>query len=92
MIEKDSGGTGSSGDDKKRDNLGLEEANGDNCVVIEDPREEEEIKGEDEEGREPKVMRAPKAVPKEERDAHEATHLPFRSWCRHCVRGRARNM
>ena len=68
-MEKDSGGTGSSGDDKKkkRDNLGLEEANGDNCVVIEDPREEEEIKGEDEEGREPKVMRAPKAVSKDQR-------------------------
>ncbi len=22
-----------------------------------------------------------------ERDAHEANHLPYRSWCRHCMRG-----
>ena len=26
----------------------------------------------------------------EERREHELTHLPFRSWCRHCVRGRGR--
>ena len=25
---------------------------------------------------------------KEEFDAHEFTHLPFRSWCDHCVRGK----
>ena len=26
-----------------------------------------------------------------EREAHEATHLPLRSWCVECVRGRADN-
>ena len=26
----------------------------------------------------------------EERRAHSMTHLPFRSWCRHCVRGRGK--
>ena len=26
-----------------------------------------------------------------EREAHEATHLPYRSWCDYCVRGRAKN-
>ena len=26
-----------------------------------------------------------------EREAHEATHLPYRSWCEECVRGRANN-
>ena len=26
-----------------------------------------------------------------EREAHEATHLPFRSWCEVCVQGRADN-
>ncbi len=26
----------------------------------------------------------------EEIDEHELTHLPFRSWCRHCVRGKGR--
>ena len=27
---------------------------------------------------------------KEEVIEHEKTHLPFRSWCRHCVRGRGK--
>ena len=27
---------------------------------------------------------------KEEREEHEKTHLPFRNWCRHCVRGRGK--
>ena len=26
---------------------------------------------------------------KEEFDAHQLTHVPFRSWCDHCVRGKA---
>lgn len=28
---------------------------------------------------------------KKEREEHEATRCPYRSWCRHCVRGRGRN-
>ena len=27
-----------------------------------------------------------------EREEHEKTHLPFRSWCRHCVRGKGKAM
>ena len=55
-------------------------------------QEEHEGKDEDEEeGQEPVTRRAPKAPTKEEREKHEATHLPFREWCDHCVRGRARN-
>ena len=27
----------------------------------------------------------------EEVDRHMATHLPFRSWCEFCVRGKAKN-
>ena len=30
----------------------------------------------------------PREPSKEERLEHEMTHLPFRSWCRHCIRGR----
>ena len=26
----------------------------------------------------------------QEREEHEMTHLPFRSWCRHCITGRGR--
>ena len=32
----------------------------------------------------------PKEPRPEEREEHEKTHIPFRSWCRHCVRGRGK--
>ena len=41
--------------------------------------------------REPVVLKAPFRVSREEREAHEITHTPYRSWCPHCVRGRGRN-
>ena len=34
---------------------------------------------------------APCAPTRAEREAHEATRLPFRSWCAECVKGRADN-
>ena len=37
------------------------------------------------------VKRAPREPSEEERRQHEATHLPYRSWCAHCVKGRGRN-
>ena len=46
---------------------------------------------EDGEGRVPQLLRAPHRVSKEEREAHEVTHTPYRSWCPYCVRGRGRN-
>ena len=92
-MPPDSGGAAASGEGVRGgDNLSQRDANGEESVVIEDSREDDDIEKEEEEGREPKTMRMPKQVSKEERDAHEATHMPFRSWCRHCVRGRARNM
>ena len=33
-------------------------------------------------------MHDPKLPSKADVEAHNFTHLPFRSWCRHCVRGR----
>ena len=44
-----------------------------------------------EEARRVKVVRDPCAPTKAERDAHEATHLPFRVWCEDCVNGRRDN-
>ena len=38
-----------------------------------------------------KVVRDPCAPTKAEREAHEATHLPFRVWCEDCVNGRRDN-
>ena len=42
-----------------------------------------------EEARRPKHRALPANVSKEEYDAHLLTHLPFRSWCDHCVKGKA---
>ena len=57
-------------------------------------RGEEEMvrEPEGEEGRVAKGVKAPQRVSTEEREEHERTHTPFRAWCRHCVRGRAKNM
>ena len=30
----------------------------------------------------------PREPCREEREEHEKTHMPFRNWCRHCVRAR----
>jgi hypothetical protein len=32
----------------------------------------------------------PREPTAEERKEHEMTHLPYRNWCRHCVRGRGK--
>ena len=42
----------------------------------------------EEEGRVPKTRVAPKGPTKREREEHDATHIPYRDWCDHCVRGR----
>ena len=41
-----------------------------------------------EEARAARPARDPGAPTQAERDAHAATHLPFRSWCDECVQGR----
>jgi hypothetical protein len=41
-----------------------------------------------EEARAARPARDPGAPTQAERDAHSATHLPFRSWCDECVQGR----
>ena len=42
--------------------------------------------------REPKKLRDPLLPSPEEVRAHEMTHLPYRSWCVHCVRGKGKSM
>ena len=51
-------------------------------------REEDE---EQAEARTPKRAYGPTKVSQRERDEHNATHRPFRAWCKHCVKGKARN-
>ena len=52
----------------------------------------EEDGGEEEEygERKPMKKKSPKEPSKDEREEHEKTHMPFRDWCRHCVRGRGK--
>ena len=66
----------------------LGESKGDGCG---EGGEEEEQPEEVEEAAPVRMTRDPGLPTKEEREAHEATHLPFRSWCGECVRGRAPN-
>ena len=41
------------------------------------------------EGRPGKGLRAPVRPNKQEVEDHETCHVPFRSWCAHCVRGKS---
>ena len=46
---------------------------------------------EGEKGREPRAGAIPSMPSKMEREQHELTHTPYRSWRQHCVRARGRN-
>ena len=52
------------------------------------PRRDRE---EGEEAEERRGLRAPLKVSKEQRNAHDMTHTPYRAWCRPCLRARGRN-
>jgi hypothetical protein len=65
---------------------GAEELEDDIEVKVDE--EPEEFEESEEQARTPKTRRSPKAPTKAEREAHDATHLPYRAWCHHCVRGR----
>ena len=38
----------------------------------------------------PRMLTAPNPPSKQERLEHEISHLPYRTWCPHCVRGKAK--
>jgi len=48
------------------------------------------VKEKVEEGQVPKQLVNTKGPTKKEREEHELTHIPYRSWCEHCVKGRGR--
>ena len=56
----------------------------------EEDREDAEVLRK-EQARKPKFRKSPKKPTKAEREEHEVLHLPYKAWCRHCVRGRGRN-
>ena len=40
--------------------------------------------------RRPMKKTGPREPTREEKEDHETLHIPFRDWCRHCVRGRGK--
>jgi hypothetical protein len=54
--------------------------------VVEAEEEEEGESGR----REVQKMNSPAKPSAEEVEHHNLTHLPFRNWCRHCIRGRGK--
>ena len=55
--------------------------------LLEEKEEETEVGGEE---RGVAKMLDPRQPSEEERRAHNLTHLPYRNWCEHCVKGRGR--
>ena len=64
---------------------------GEDAPAPQDARGEEENLEDVQEEAQVQARRAPKEPTRDERMRHEATHLPYRSWCPICVRGRGRN-
>jgi hypothetical protein len=52
---------------------------------------EEIVEPASEEARHTKGMRGPSKPTKQEKEDHERDHIPFRSWCAHCVRGKSKS-
>ena len=46
------------------------------------------VETEGDEAHEVRAKAAPRGPSRSEREMHEASHMPYRSWCPHCVRGR----
>jgi hypothetical protein len=62
-------------------------------VRVQGVEDEEVIEAElSEEAREPKKVHNPALPSRAEMELHMLTHLPFRSWCEHCVRGRGESV
>ena len=53
--------------------------------------DDEERHGEAQAAR-PRVARSPREPTSFERELHEVTHIPLRTWCRHCLLGRCKDV
>jgi len=86
-----SGGLSHNGETVEAQNLGMEEGEVAQIVAENgsegDDDEEDEVK----EGRVAIGRKSPTDPTNKEMEEHELTHTPFRSWCEHCVKPRARN-
>ena len=68
-------------------NHGSSSGDGENNVVR--PMDNFEAQNVEAGVRKPAKLHDPRTPAPEEITEHNATHLPFRSWCTHCVRGKA---
>ena len=50
-----------------------------------------ELEVEEDEGQVQRAAKAPRLPGAREREEHNLTHCPYRSWCEHCVRGQAKD-
>ena len=69
------------------------ELEGDGVVEIpggDEPMPVETILGDDE-GQAPRILPSPGQPSQKQREQHAVCHIPFRSWCDHCVGGRGRD-
>ena len=80
---------------KAKANIKVREVAGVAKIGVVDGSENEETEGreahdEQEEFGSRRVVRKhdPRQPSEQEMEEHEMTHLPFRSWCRHCIMGR----
>ena len=65
---------------------------GEDCEMkeVDDGEGKDEDLEAEEEGVCHKEVTDPGQPSRAEREQHELTHIPFRSWCPHCVRGRGK--
>ena len=65
------------------------------CLVVEDATDEEDVDDKEEQSEESRAVRVGQKKTMTptlaEREEYERTHIPYRSWCRHCVAARASN-
>ena len=98
--DEDGSGDEATENDPKEDDEGSKDEvdGGEPCGPVESDevvdREsgEEDAEGNDaeEEHTSPRGLRDPGTPSPAERADHELTHIPYRSWCKHCVRGKAK--
>ena len=75
--------------EKEVSDIGEERNEGDNQGEEDDGENEDAVSVEEEEGAMVQIGKTERAPSKEEVAMHMVNHIPFRSWCSHCVKGKA---
>ena len=89
-IEEDGGGSATAGNQEEDGFARMMKEFNQDAEEKEHEATEEEENQEEEEANTAVAPKIPIKPSQEEVDAHMLTHLPFRSWCPHCVRGKSK--